>query len=211
MTEQFDAAYWEARYADHGGHDHVTPNPHLVRHLSGVVPGAALDAGCGEGGSALWLAASGWRVTGVDVSVTALERARQHAETLGAEAAARIDLLQADLTTWEPPRARFDLVTAHYVHPAGSQRALVRRLATAVAPGGTLLVVDHGPGDEDSHAHTHTSVDTLAAALDTRDWTVEVAETRTRTESRPHAQEVTRRDVVLVARRHRLSRAVVPT
>jgi SAM-dependent methyltransferase len=174
MPEEFDEAYWESRYAGHTGQAHVAPNPHLLLQAEGLTPGTALDAGCGEGGSALWLAGRGWRVTGVDVSATALRRARAHAERLGGDVAERIDWRAADLTTWEPPLAHFDLVTAHYVHPTGSQEDLVRRLAAAVAPGGTLLVVDHGPGDE--HAHTHSSADALAGALDTRVWTVEVAE-----------------------------------
>lgn len=208
MPEQFDAAYWESRYADHAGHHHSEPNPHLVRQVAGLSPGTALDAGCGEGGSVLWLAESGWRVTGVDVSATALGRARQHAEGLGDEAAERIDLLEADLTTWEPPQARFDLVTAHYVHPGGPAEALVRRLATAVVPGGVLLVVDHGPGDE--HPHADTPVAALAAALDARDWTVEVAEVRSREHGDgPHGHRRTLRDSVLVARRHRVAASTV--
>ena len=208
MPEQFDAAYWEARYADLAGHDHVAPNPHLERQVSGLAPGAALDAGCGEGGSALWLAARGWRVTGVDVSATALRRARQHAQGLGAEVAERVHLVEADLTAWEPPRARFDLVTAHYVHPGGRAETLVRRLATAVVPGGVLLVVDHGPGDQ--HAHTHTPVEALAAALDAREWTVQVAEVRSRQHGRgPHEHARTLRDSVLVARRHRVTPSTV--
>ncbi len=210
MPEQFDAAYWEARYADRDGHDHVEPNPHLVRHVSGLAPGAALDVGCGEGGSVLWLAASGWRVTGVDVSPTALERARQHAASLGAEVTGRIELLEADLTTWAPPRAHFDLVTAHYVHPGGRAEALVRRLATAVSSGGVLLVVDHGPGDE--HAHTHTPVEALAAALDAHDWTIEVGEVRSREQGHgPHQHGRPLRDSVLVARRHLVVPSTVAT
>ena len=47
-------------------------------------PGDALDVGCGEGADAIWLAARGWRVTGVDVSVVALERAARHATAQGA-------------------------------------------------------------------------------------------------------------------------------
>ena len=201
MPDEFDAEYWESRYTGHAGHDHVAPNPHLARRAARLTPGAALDAGCGEGGSVLWLAALGWRVTGVDISATAVSRARQHAVGLGADVAERINWLAADLTKWEPLRARFDLVTAHYVHPAGSQHDLIRRLAAAVAPGGTLLVVDHGPGDE--HAHAHSSADALAAALDPRAWTVEAAEARTRRESRPDGHQVTLRDAVLIARRHR--------
>jgi hypothetical protein len=122
----------------------------------------------------------------------------------------RIELLEADLTTWAPPRAHFDLVTAHYVHPGGRAEALVRRLATAVASGGVLLVVDHGPGD--GHAHSHTPVETLAAALDAHEWTVEVAEVRFREQGHgPHEHGRSLRDAVLVARRHRVASSIVAT
>ena len=58
-------------------------------------------------------------------------------------AAARITWTAADLTGWEPT-SRFDLVTSHYVHVPGPPEALFARLASWVAPGGTLLVVGHG-------------------------------------------------------------------
>jgi len=34
-----------------------------------------LDVGSGEGADAIWLASRGWRVTGIDVSSVALDRA----------------------------------------------------------------------------------------------------------------------------------------
>lgn len=48
----------------------------------------------------------------------------------------------------------FDLVTTHYLHPPdGGMVAVTRRLATAVAPGGHLLVVGHAPSHAFSEAH----------------------------------------------------------
>ena len=52
-----------------------------------LAPGRALDVGSGEGADAVWLAERGWRVTAVDISATALERAAAHAADAGADVA----------------------------------------------------------------------------------------------------------------------------
>jgi len=61
----------------------------------------ALDVACGPGGTALWLARRGWRVTGVDVSEEALEKARFMVAEAGV--ADRCTFLQVDLDRWRPP------------------------------------------------------------------------------------------------------------
>jgi SAM-dependent methyltransferase len=132
------------------------PNRQLVVEADGLPPGRALDAGSGEGGDALWLAGRGWQVSAVDFSAVALERATAQAHERGL--GERIEWLHADLDTWTPPAGRFDLVTAHYLHARWTDRpALFRRLAAAVAPGGTLLVVGHllveDHGDHEAHGH----------------------------------------------------------
>ena len=198
-SEKFDAAYWESRYHSHAAHGERGPNAHLVAETDGLPTGRALDAGCGEGGNAVWLAERGWQVSAVDVSATALRRAREHGVQRGAGVAARIEWIQTDLTDWEPTPSRFDLVTALYVHPPASRRDLYHRLAAAVAPGGTLLIVDHAPADE--HAHTTTTVDSIASCLNPRDWDVVTAETRTRRVAGPHGVPRVLRDVVVRADR----------
>jgi 2-polyprenyl-3-methyl-5-hydroxy-6-metoxy-1,4-benzoquinol methylase len=210
MSEEFDKAYWDDRYSDDGrlrhGHDHghgAGPNPHLVAETGGLTPGTALDAGCGEGAEAHWLAARGWQVTAVDIAEAALRRARAHTP---AEADGRIEWRQADLTAWAPPETRFDLVATHYVHTPAAPEQLLARLASGVAPGGTLLFVGHHPADAHRHHVTATSAASLtpeqaAAALDPALWDVAVAEARTRTLPRPDGREVTFHDTVLRARR----------
>lgn len=149
--DEFDGRYWEQHYRSHGAAAHAEPNPHLVREAADLAPGTALDAGCGEGADALWLAQRGWRVTAVDVSPTVLDRARERAEETGPEVTARIEWLQADLATWSPAEAAFDLVSSHHVHlPAAAQPRLVPALAAAVAPGGLLLVASHHASDLES-------------------------------------------------------------
>ena len=200
MTEQFDSEWWEERYRSHGVH-HAEPTPALLAEVADLAPGRALDAGCGEGADAVWLAAQGWRVTAVDISATALRTARSHADAAGAE----VDWVHADLGEWAPS-VPFDLVTSSYVHPPGSTADLVARLAAAVAPGGTLLVVGHQHSEHpasDPHApiaESHVAVDDLAAVLDPAQWEVVVAEVRHRaTVHDGHPVELA--DAVLRARR----------
>lgn len=147
MDHEFDAAYWEDHW-QRAGDVTAPPHPSLVAETAALVPGTALEAGCGEGAEAVWLASRGWRVTAADVSAVALARA--------ARRTADVEWVQADLATWTPGRT-FDLVTTHYAHPAMPQLDFYRRIADWVAPGGTLLVVGHldGGGHGQSHGQGH--------------------------------------------------------
>jgi hypothetical protein len=115
--------------------------------------------------------------------------------------------VQADLTNWTPAPGRFDLVCAHYVHPAAPRKALFDRLAAWVAPGGTLLVVGHDPSDvqtTQSHAPaagSHITGEDVVARLDPALWDIAVAETRSRTTNDPDGHEITMRDAVVRARK----------
>ena len=205
---RFDKELWEGHYRGHAGAGHgSSPNPSLVTEAGDLAPGRAMDAGCGHGADALWLASRGWRVTAIDVSSTVLSDARDRAASYGDEVASRIDWVEADLASWSPPEQRFDLVTSHYVHvPADDREAFVRRLAAAVAPGGSLLVVGHDAsglheGTHGSAPEAYITADEVAALLDPAAWNVGIAETRIRTVTGAGSHEMTLRDAVLRARR----------
>lgn len=211
---EFDATYWENRYRNGGGASRRDPSPSLLAETADLAAGAALDAGCGWGADAMWLAARGWSVTAVDVSPAAVGQAQQAAEVANPEAASRVTWLPADLTTWTPGD-RFDLVSSHYVHVPGPQEVLFARLASWVAPGGTLLVVGHGytPGQHGHGSHLEhepeSPADTarvrlaqITSALPEAEWQIVVAEPRTHTISRPNGgARATLHDVVVRARR----------
>jgi 2-polyprenyl-3-methyl-5-hydroxy-6-metoxy-1,4-benzoquinol methylase len=144
----FGREYWEDRYASAGLAWSGKPNPVLVDEATPLTPGRALDIGSGEGADALWLAQHGWQVTGVDIATSALEKSRTRAESIDADAAARIDWQQHDLTEWAPQPRSFELVSSQFMHLAEPTRTtLFRSLAAAVAPGGTLLIVGHDASD----------------------------------------------------------------
>lgn len=94
-------------------------------------------------------------------------------------------------------------MSAHFLHlPQDRLRPLFARLAAAVAPGGTLLLVGHHPDD------VHTAMrrpdldafftaEEVAATLDSDPWSVEVAEARSRAAVDPEGRGVTIQDAVL--------------
>jgi SAM-dependent methyltransferase len=191
-TPAYDQDFWEQLWSrtlpEHADGIALRPsNAHLIGEASALNPGRALDAGCGHGSETLWRAARGWQVTAVDFSAAALGYARSVAESAGQQIAARVDWVEADLGTWAPPTAHFDLVVSLYVHVADSVAEMVQRIAAALAPGGTLLMVGHQPIDPATGEATpaagqqQVSVAAAVAALDPTKWEILVAEDRVRT------------------------------
>lgn len=210
MTALFSQEFWDARYRSADVIWSGDPNPHLVEQAAGLTPGTALDVGSGEGADAIWLASRGWHVTGIDVSTVALDRAAQRAAEAGEEVADRITWQQGDLLSWDPAPLQFDLVSAQFMHlPRLPLESLHRRLAAAVRPGGTLLIVGHHPSDLDTSVarpnlpDTFYTAEQVAAVLDPDDWQIIAAAAPERQTLDPDGRPVTIRDAVLHATRRR--------
>ncbi|MER5641345.1 class I SAM-dependent methyltransferase [Kitasatospora sp. NPDC002227] len=137
-----DSQAWDARYGVAPSMWGAEPNRWVVGELADLPAGRALDLAAGEGRNSLWLAGRGWRVTAVDFSAVAVERARGLAEAAGL--AERLTLVRADLLDYRPEAGAYDLALVAYLHlPAEQRRGVLRRAAEALAPGGTLLVTGH--------------------------------------------------------------------
>ena len=73
LLYRFGLHWWE-------DNDDTGPLPALI---ASRLPGRALDAGCGTGRHALWLAEQGWTVIGVDSVEQPLREARTRAHAAG--------------------------------------------------------------------------------------------------------------------------------
>lgn len=196
---------WDERYASYDdGLWSGRANGALVAELAESPPGRALDVGCGEGADAIWLARTGWQVTGVDVSEVALERAAARARDAGVT----VEWVHADIAMSPPSPSGYDLVSVQYPalkHSPGDEA--IRALLGAVAPGGTLLVVGHAHVDPDyARARGFEIADyvqpaDVRARLDER-WEVEVDETRPRVDPPPEGSPHTHDTVLRAKRRH---------
>ncbi|MFO0982858.1 MAG: methyltransferase domain-containing protein [Planctomycetota bacterium] len=122
---------------DHDGFDH---NAHYHQWLLGQLPARinhALEVGCGTGRFSRLLATRAARVHGVDVSAGMIRVARARSSH-----APQIQFEVADVARWRWPVALHDCVvsiaTLHHLPLAPTLLAMRR----ALAPGGTLAILD---------------------------------------------------------------------
>ncbi len=143
-----DAKEWDERYRS-ATHPRGEGPAAFLRDILPLLPvGLALDLAMGTGRNAVWLAANGWRVTGLDASHVALEGAadlaRRHGVTvhwsderdrkLSSELPG-LFLFEADLEHWPLPVSHFNLIVCfRYL-----QRSLFTAIERALRPGGMLV------------------------------------------------------------------------
>src|SRR5262249_29133556 len=114
------------------------------------VAGPVLDAGCGTGENALFFAARGLRVTGIDFVEEAIRRARRKA----AERGLSLDFLVRDATALAAWAQRFASVIDRgllHVFSDNDRRRYVEGLARVLVPGGLLFLLSFSneePGTE---------------------------------------------------------------
>jgi SAM-dependent methyltransferase len=139
-----DSTAWDERYAAQDSLWGLEPNQFVRAQCESLAAGDAVDLACGEGRNALWLASLGWRVTGIDFSAVAIDRAERLAGRLSPGERARLTWRMADLTAMALPRSSIDLALVVYLHlPAHQLAGLLTTAAAALRPHGRLVVVGH--------------------------------------------------------------------
>lgn len=173
---------WSKRYSD-AGKDYLfgtEPNRFLARHKALLQSGgSAISIADGEGRNSVWLAGLGLKVTGVEISAVAIEKARQ----LAAARKVKVEFIQADmLATSFPPtdlQGAFDWVIGifiQFVGPQGRDRQF-EVMKQLTRPGGHILLLgytpkqlEYGTGGPSAIENLYT-VDMLRSAF--TDWDIE--------------------------------------
>jgi SAM-dependent methyltransferase len=149
VNNSIDRATFEELYDGKAPWDIGKPQA-TVAALADRVKGPILDAGCGTGEHALFFAARGHRVVGIDFVEEAIRRARAKAADRGLA----VEFLVKDATAlgnWgEWFASVIDLGLFHCLSD-DDQRRYVQSLAQVVEPGGWLYLIcfsDEEPGEE---------------------------------------------------------------
>ncbi|MCI0587474.1 MAG: methyltransferase domain-containing protein [Planctomycetes bacterium] len=144
-----DRARFEESYAGTPPWDIGRPRAEFVAVADRIVS-PVLDAGCGTGEIALFLAARGHEVTGIDFVVQAVRRAREKAKKRGLSA----EFLVKDALTLQGWGRRFATAIdsgLFHVFSDGDRRRYVEGLSAALEPVGRVFLAcfsDEEPGTQ---------------------------------------------------------------
>jgi SAM-dependent methyltransferase len=149
VRQSVDRATFETSYAGKAPWDIGKPQPAFAA-VADQVRGPVLDAGCGTGEHALFFAARGLRVVGIDFVEEAIRRARAKA----AERGLTVEFLVKDATMLGDWGERFAGVMdcgLFHVFSDLDRRRYVAGLSRVVEPGGRLFLLcfsDEEPGTD---------------------------------------------------------------
>lgn len=116
----------------------------VLAELARIAPGdRVLDAGCGIGGSSIWLAEQrGATVLGITPVPSQVERAREYVQRRSGTD--RVSIQCADYTATGLPSATFDVVWAlESVCHAHDKALFYREAARLLRPGGRLVMAEY--------------------------------------------------------------------
>lgn len=135
---------WNERFAGEDYWFGTAPNAFLAAQAQRLKPGQkALAIADGEGRNGVWLAQQGLEVTSVDLTPNGIAKARRLSERTGV----KLDLVCADLETWDWGPPRFDVVVGIFFQFAAPRfrDLLFHQMEDVLKPGGLLLIEGYRP------------------------------------------------------------------
>ncbi len=143
---RFSPDFFDSIYRDTPPWDVGKAQPDLAALLDEHPPTEpVLDVGCGSGDLAVDLARRGLRVLGVDVVQAAIDQAREKANALAPEVAARLEFRVGDALRPSALGQRFGaVVDSGFFHlfDAAARDAFADDVAAALLPGGRLYLLE---------------------------------------------------------------------
>jgi SAM-dependent methyltransferase len=135
---------WNERFAGEEYWFGTEPNAFLAAQAHRLKPGQkALAIADGEGRNGVWLARQGLDVTSVDLTPNGIAKTRRLAE----RHSVTLDLICADLETWDWGAPRFDVVVGIFFQfaPPRLRDLLFHQMEDVLVPGGLLLIEGYRP------------------------------------------------------------------
>ncbi len=184
MDEQYLRNYWEDRYrSNQTPFDVENPDEWIAElELKGQIGADVLDCGCGPGRTAIYLSERGHHVVGVDISQSAIERARQKATERHVE----VEFKRADVLELSEIDECFDAVVDigcfHSLYTDADRATYAAELHRIRRTGARMFlrafsVRDPKEGSPGMHSPHRTEMD-IRSAFEGAGWSIEMLEER---------------------------------
>ena len=151
---------WNDRYAKPGYLFGTEPAQYLQDQKAYLTQGlTALAVADGEGRNSVYMAGQGLKVTAMDSSDVAVEKARALAEAAGVS----VDFNITDIAKWEWGAKAYDLVVGLFIQFVGPEgrAAQFEGMKQAVKPGGHILLHGYTPKQLEFDTGGPSSVENL--------------------------------------------------
>jgi SAM-dependent methyltransferase len=187
MTTVPDRNTFETAYAGQAPWDIGRPQKAFL-DMADRIAGSVLDAGCGTGDTALFLASRGHKVTGIDFLEEPITRARRKATARGLSATF---LVMDALALKDLPELFDNVIDSGLFHVFSDEdrKRYVEGLATVLKTGGRLFLLcfsEEEPGDQGPRRVTKKEIEDAFAV----GWKIESVEPA-RYEVRPDLKDLT--------------------
>jgi cyclopropane fatty-acyl-phospholipid synthase-like methyltransferase len=187
MTVVPDRTTFESAYAGQAPWDIGRPQQALLE-VADRITGSVLDAGCGTGENALFIASRGHKVTGIDFLEEPIQRAKRKAAARGLSAT----FLVMDALALNDLPEVFDSVLdsgLFHVFSDEARRRYIEGLASVLKPGGRLFLLCFSDEEPGTQGPRRVSREELHDAF-AQGWAVESIEP-SRYEVRPDLKDLT--------------------
>jgi len=121
------------------------PNQLMVEIVKPIKPGTALDLAMGQGRNALYLAAQGWKTTGIDFADEGVRIARAEAD----RRKLTLTTVVQDIDKWDFGNQKWDLITM--IYPGDNHVPWIEKSKVALNKSGLFVLEFFAgePGDDD--------------------------------------------------------------
>ena len=143
LTEDFSAMdMWDQRFKETPYFYGKMPNDFVVSSVGYIPKGEVLCLAEGEGRNSVFLARSGYKVTGVDFSEQALANARKLAQDNKVE----VEYQQADLSEYAIGKNRWAGIVSIFCHlPKALRQRIHRNVVEGLQSGGVFVIEAYAP------------------------------------------------------------------
>ena len=141
---------WDERYSQNDFIYGKEPNQYFKEIIDKIKPGKLFMPGDGEGRNSIYAAKNNWEVTSVDYSSVAVEKAKHYSQHDNVN----VEIINADLSTYEYPKNHFDAVGIIFLHLQSPQKEIIHaKIANSIKHGGSVILevfsnnqLQHGSG-----------------------------------------------------------------